>query len=69
MNPKSDNSVKSSEAVYIGPERRMERRRLQQSQRVGILLKNCGLDRRGSSDDRRRVDSSWFVTSKKVANQ
>jgi hypothetical protein len=56
------------DSIYIGPERRCERRRLQQSQRLGNLLKDCGLDRRGH-DDRRRKDTSWFVTSDKVVNQ
>jgi len=61
--------LKVSDSVYIGPERRMDRRRLQQSQRVARLLRNCGLDRRTPTDDRRRADSSWFVTSQKVVNE
>lgn len=54
--------------VYIGPERRAERRRQNQNDRVETLLRNFGLDRRMRTD-RRRADSSWFLISKKVANQ
>jgi len=54
--------------TYVGSERRVERRREQGHERVERLLINFGLDRRLSTD-RRRKDTSWFLTSqKKVAN-
>lgn len=59
--------VINGERIYVGPERRVERRRCQQSDRVERLLKNFGLDRRVRID-RRRQDTSWLVTSQKVVN-
>lgn len=53
--------------AYIGPDRRLDRRREQGHERVERLLKNFGLDRRLSTD-RRRKDTSWLLTSKKVVN-
>ncbi len=57
----------NGERTYVGPERRLERRREHGHERVERLLKNFGLDRRISTD-RRRKDTSWFLTSQKVAN-
>lgn len=59
--------VINGENVYIGQERRLDRRREQGHEKVERLLRNFGLDRRLSTD-RRRKDSSWFLTSKKVVN-
>ncbi len=59
--------VIDGDSAYVGPERRLDRRREQGHERVETLLKNFGLDRRLSTD-RRRKDSSWFLTSGKVAN-
>ena len=54
--------------VYVGQERREDRRRLGHNERVETLLKNFGLDRR-LRVERRRADSSWLLTSQKAANQ
>lgn len=54
--------------VYIGPERRLERRRHNNNDRVEILLRNFGLDRRLRTD-RRRANTSWLLTSQKAVNQ
>jgi len=64
---KSDFKVIDGESAYVGPERRVDRRREQGHERVERLLKNFGLDRRLSTD-RRRKDTSWFLTSNKVVN-
>ncbi len=64
---KSDLTVINGDKAYVGPERRLERRRGHCNERVERLLKNFGLDRRLSTD-RRRKDSSWFLTSEKVVN-
>jgi|GEM_PF-2430137 len=61
-------TVINGERAYIGPERREERRRLHQSERIETLLRNFGLDRRMRTD-RRRKDSSWLLTSQRVVNQ
>ena len=63
----SNFEVINGDIAYVGPERRVDRRREQGHERVERLLKNFGLDRRLSTD-RRRKDSSWFLTSKKVVN-
>ncbi len=60
-------TVINGEKAYVGPERRGDRRREQGHERVERLLKNFGLDRRLSTD-RRRKDTSWFLTSNNVAN-
>ena len=60
-------TVINGERTYVGHERRAERRRLHQNERVETLLRNFGLDRR-LRNDRRRRNSSWFLTSQKVAN-
>lgn len=70
MERKSDSTnfrVIDGSRAYIGPERRLERRREHSHERVEQLLKNFGLDRRVSKD-RRRKDTSWFLTSDNVAN-
>ena len=70
MDNESENSnfrVIDGDKAYVGRERRLDRRREQGHDRVERLLKNFGLDRRLSTD-RRRKDSSWFLTSDKVAN-
>ena len=64
---KADFTVVNGERVYVGQERRLDRRRGAGHERVGVLLKNFGLDRRLSTD-RRRKDTSWFLTSKQVVN-
>ncbi len=55
-------------AVYLGPERREERRRECRNMRMEALLKNFGLDRRVDKN-RRKADTSWLLVSKKVINQ
>ena len=65
---KSKFEVIDGEKVYIGEERRLDRRRMLGHERVERLLKNFGLDRRLSTD-RRRKDTSWFLTSKKAVNE
>ena len=70
MDIESKNSnfrVIDGDKAYVGRERRVDRRREQGHDRVERLLKNFGLDRRLSTD-RRRKDSSWFLTSDKVVN-
>ncbi|MBV1908794.1 MAG: hypothetical protein KUG78_05695 [Kangiellaceae bacterium] len=62
-----NSKLEAVEAAYIGPERRVDRRREQGHDRVERLLTNFGLDRRLSTD-RRRKDSSWFLTSQRVVN-
>jgi len=64
---RSNFEVIDGDISYVGPERRIDRRREQGHERVERLLKNFGLDRRLSTD-RRRKDTSWFLTSKKVVN-
>ncbi len=66
-NESSNFEVINGDIAYVGPERRVDRRREKGHERVERLLKNFGLDRRLSTD-RRRKDSSWFLTSKKVVN-
>ncbi len=61
-------TVIDGEGVYMGPERREERRRECKNERVETLLKNFGLDRRLRTN-RRRTDTSWLLTSEKVVNQ
>lgn len=61
-------TIINGERAYIGPERRFDRRRLQQSERTDTLLQNFGLDRRVRLE-RRRADSSWLLTSQRVVNQ
>jgi len=61
-------AVINGERTYIGPDRRAERRRTHNSERIERLLRNFGLDRRASTE-RRRTDTSWLLTSKKVVNQ
>jgi len=60
-------TVVNGERFYVGSDRRIDRRRVLGHERVESLLKNFGLDRRLSTD-RRRKDTSWFLTSKKVVN-
>ena len=55
-------------AVYLGPERREERRRECRNMRMEALLKNFGLDRR-IDRNRRNAETSWLLISKKVINQ
>lgn len=61
-------TVIDGENAYIGPERRQDRRRLQQNDRIETLLKNFGLDRRLRTE-RRRKDTSWLLTSQRVVNE
>jgi hypothetical protein len=61
-------TVIDGEGVYMGPERREERRRECKNERVETLLKNFGLNRRLRTN-RRRADSSWLLTSDRVVNQ
>lgn len=56
----------NGERVYVGPERRADRRNSYQSERVNILLQNFGLDRR-VNQDRRQANSSWLLISEKEA--
>lgn len=64
MTKKNDFKVIDGERAYVGPDRRLDRRREQGHDRVERLLTNFGLDRRLSTDRRRR-DTSWFLTSNK----
>ncbi|MGB0495494.1 MAG: hypothetical protein ACPGJI_03985 [Kangiellaceae bacterium] len=64
---KADFTVINGERVYVGSDRRKERRRETGHEKIESLLRNFGLDRRISTD-RRRKDTSWFLTSKKVVN-
>ena len=64
----SNFAVIDGERAYIGPERRVDRRRMHANDRIETLLRNFGLDRR-ERNDRRRKDTSWLLTSKKVVNQ
>ncbi|MCW8877774.1 MAG: hypothetical protein OQJ89_14400 [Kangiellaceae bacterium] len=59
--------VIDGERIYVGPERRKERRREHRNERIETLLRNFGLDRR-LRVERRRKDTSWLVTSQKVVN-
>lgn len=53
--------------VYMGPERREERRRECRNERIETLLKNFGLDNRFRVN-RRKEGTSWLLTSKNVVN-
>ena len=59
--------VADVERTYIGPERRLERRRGVGNPRVETLFKNFGFDRR-LKVDRRGKETSWFLTSDKAVN-
>ncbi|MGX5174753.1 hypothetical protein ACUR5C_12095 [Aliikangiella sp. IMCC44653] len=65
---KSNFTIIDGEKAYIGPERRADRRRMSHNERIERLLRNFGLDRR-MRVERRRKDSSWLLTSARVANQ
>lgn len=54
------------EPVYVGPERRLDRRRSVRNEDFERLLRHFGLDRRVHTD-RRSIDSSWLITSSKAA--
>jgi len=70
QNQVADSNFKliNGERFYVGPERRVERRRRKGNERVETLLKSFGLDRR-HSHDRRRQDTSWLVTSQRAVNE
>ena len=51
-----------TDAVYVGPERRAERRRSVRNDEFEKLLGHFGLDRR-VVPERRRADSSWLLLS------
>ncbi len=51
--------------VYVGQERRAERRRSVRNDEFEKLLDHFGLDRR-LVPDRRRADSSWLLLSENV---
>ncbi|WP_144393842.1 hypothetical protein [Pleionea sediminis] len=53
----------NGERCYIGPERRIDRRRTNNNRRLESLLNNFGLDRRGRSD-RRDQNTSWLIMSR-----
>ncbi|MDH5432404.1 MAG: hypothetical protein OEY19_00510 [Gammaproteobacteria bacterium] len=61
-------TIVEGEKVYIGEERREDRRRTYRKDRVETLLKNFGLDRR-LRNERRQQHSSWLLTSKRVINE
>ncbi len=65
INKAANFTVIGGERAYIGPDRRADRRRIQQNTRVETLLRNFGLDRRLRTE-RRRADTSWLLTSKKA---
>ncbi len=52
----------NGERCYIGPERRIDRRRTNNNRRLESLLNNFGLDRR-ISRDRRHRNTSWLIMS------
>jgi len=54
--------------VYVGPERRAERRRSLRNDEFEKLLDHFGLDRRLVMD-RRRADSSWLLLSENVLSK
>ena len=54
--------------IYMGSERRNERRRVRKSERVEMMIKNFGLERRMRTE-RRKEGTSWLLTSKNVVNQ
>jgi hypothetical protein len=61
-------TVINGRGIYMGPERRQERRRICLNERVETLLKNFGLDRRLRTN-RRRADSSWLLTSNSAVGE
>ncbi len=67
VSQESNFRVINGERIYVGPERRIERRRGGRNEKVETLLRNFGLDRR-QRQDRRRKDTSWLVTSAQVVN-
>ena len=67
MTTENDFKVIDDDKAYVGSDRRLERRREQGHERVERLLTNFGLDRRLSTD-RRRKDTSWFLTSNNSSN-
>ncbi len=50
---------------YLGPERRIERRRFNSNRRLETLLQDFGLNRR-VNEERRKKDTSWLLMSKVV---
>jgi len=56
----------NGELCYIGPERRIDRRRTNNNRRLESLLSNFGLDRR-INRDRRNTNTSWLIMAE-VAN-
>jgi hypothetical protein len=52
----------NGETCYIGPERRIDRRRTNNNRRLENLLRDFGLDRR-INRDRRKRDTSWLIMS------
>lgn len=60
-------TVINGDRIYVGAERRSERRRESRNERIETLLRNFGMDRR-NREERRRADSSWLVVSQKAVN-
>ncbi len=52
----------NGEHCYVGPERRIERRRTNNNRRLEALLSDFGLDRRVTCE-RRRKHTSWLIMS------
>ncbi|NVJ50733.1 MAG: hypothetical protein HWE13_03040 [Gammaproteobacteria bacterium] len=52
----------NGERCYVGPERRIDRRRTNNNRRLEHLLSDFGLDRR-IGRDRRKRNTSWLIMS------
>ena len=61
--PTAKKAARSNGVCYIGPERRIERRRSNCNRRLESLLKDFGIDRR-MARDRRKKNTSWLLMSK-----
>ncbi len=64
--PEKDFVIRHGITIYVGPERRQDRRRASQYENFEKLLRDFGLDRR-FMPDRRKQDSSWLLLSEKAA--
>ena len=55
-------SEMNGERCYVGPERRVDRRRTNNNRRLESLLNDFGLDRR-IARERRKRGTSWLIMS------
>ena len=58
----------ASSGIYMGAEHRNDRRRVNKSERVELMIKNFGLERRMRTE-RRKEATSWLLISSMVVNQ